>query len=97
MSRFKLFSKYPRNVGSVGNNYEHCAFMSKGIGQFKPTDGANPTIGAVGTLEQVEEHRVEVLVKDEGKHEEIRGAVEELKKIHPYEEVAYEVYKLEDF
>ncbi len=52
-------------------------------GQFKPTDGANPAIGAVGTLEQVEEHRVEVLVKDEGKHEEIRGAVEELKKARP--------------
>lgn len=50
-------------------------------GQFKPIKDANPTIGAVGTLEQVEEHRVEVLVQDEGKHEEIRGAVEELKKV----------------
>ena len=52
-------------------------------GQFKPINDANPTIGDVGKLEQVEEHRVEVLVNDEGEQVEIRGAVEELKKVCP--------------
>ena len=40
----------------------------------------------MGQLESVDEHRVEVLVKDEGKNEQIRGAVSELKKVsvlHP--------------
>ena len=54
-----------------------------GAGQFRPMAGANPAIGSVGTLERVEEHRVEVLVVDEsgGKNEQIKGAVAELKKV----------------
>lgn len=53
------------------------------LGQFKPTGAANPAIGEVGKLESVEEDRVEVLVVDEGEEKEIRGAVEELKKVRP--------------
>lgn len=48
-----------------------------------PTGAANPAIGEVGKLENVEEDRVEVLVVDEGGEKEIRGAVEELKKVRP--------------
>ena len=50
-------------------------------GQFKGVGSANPTIGEAGRLEKVEEHRVEVLVRDEGTSEQIRGAVSELKKV----------------
>lgn len=48
-----------------------------------PTGAANPAIGEVGKLENVEEDRVEVLVVDEGGEKEIRGAVEELKTVRP--------------
>jgi hypothetical protein len=57
-------------------------------------NGANPAIGEVGREEIVEEYKVEILCSDE---ENTRNAVRELKKAHPYEEVAYEVYKVEDF
>ncbi|GBE80787.1 hypothetical protein BKA93DRAFT_731756 [Sparassis latifolia] len=100
-----LFAKFPRHVGRIGL-YGGCAFVSRGTGQFTPLAGANPAIGSVGTQEYVEENRVEVLVLPDspaGPKQESRDSVqvtrvvEELKKVHPYEEVAYDVYRLEDF
>ncbi|KAJ6591561.1 GTP cyclohydrolase 1 type 2/Nif3 [Mycena vulgaris] len=86
-----LFRTFPAHVGRIGN-YEHAAFLSRGTGQFRPAADAHPAIGSVGKLEFVEEDRVEVVVLDQ-----IRDVVRELKTVHPYEEVAYDVYKLEDF
>ncbi|KAK4155381.1 hypothetical protein C8A00DRAFT_13576 [Chaetomidium leptoderma] len=75
-------------------NYTEVCFAVLGTGQFRPGDAANPHIGKVGELEHVEEARVETLCVGE---DVARKAVAALKKAHPYEEVAYEVYKLEDF
>ncbi|KAF9494158.1 hypothetical protein BDN71DRAFT_1005744 [Pleurotus eryngii] len=91
-----LFSKNPNNVGKIGN-YEQCAFVSRGTGQFKPVSSANPTIGSLECVEYVEEDRVEILVQDQGRGEEMKETIKALKEIHPYEEVAYDVYRLEDF
>ncbi|KAJ7155380.1 hypothetical protein C8R43DRAFT_999572 [Mycena crocata] len=85
-----LFQKFPTQVGKIGN-YDEVAFISRGTGQFQPGAGSKPAIGSEGTLEFVEEDRVEVVVLDK-----VREVVEELKAIHPYEEVAYDVYKVED-
>ncbi|PSN62620.1 hypothetical protein BS50DRAFT_124756 [Corynespora cassiicola Philippines] len=73
--------------------YTECCFMSKGTGQFRPGDAANPHIGKVGELEEVEEVRIEAICL--GRETAVK-AVEALKKAHPYEEPAYEVYKMED-
>ncbi|KAF9731564.1 hypothetical protein PMIN06_007897 [Paraphaeosphaeria minitans] len=73
--------------------YTECAFTSRGIGQFRPGDGANPHIGTKGNLEEVEEVRVESICLD---RDIAVKAVEALKKAHPYEEPAYEVFKMED-
>ena len=79
-------------AGKLGN-YTFCSFSTKGIGRFKPEDGANPHIGAVGELETVEEERIEVTVeKDSLKH-----VIDAMKQAHPYEEVAYDIYPLEVF
>ncbi|KAI9771044.1 MAG: hypothetical protein M1839_002980 [Geoglossum umbratile] len=75
-------------------NYTECCWATMGTGQFRPGDAANPHIGRVGTLEEVQEARVETLCVGE---EVARKAVAALKSAHPYEEPAYEVYKLEDF
>ena len=74
-------------------NYEACSFETLGRGQFRPIDNANPFLGKVGKLEVVEEYKVEMICEDKL----IKKAVEVLKKSHPYEEVAYEVYRLEEF
>ncbi|KAF2470456.1 uncharacterized protein BDR25DRAFT_34994, partial [Lindgomyces ingoldianus] len=73
--------------------YTECCFVSKGLGQFRPGDAANPNIGEVGKLEEVEEVRLETICL--GREVAVK-AVEALKKAHPYEEPAYEIYKIED-
>ena len=75
------------------DNYECCSFETLGAGQFKPIDGADPHIGELGKIEIVQEYKVEMICSDEL----IREAVETLEKVHPYEEVAYEVLKIEMF
>ncbi|KAK4121472.1 hypothetical protein N657DRAFT_692027 [Parathielavia appendiculata] len=75
-------------------NYTECCYTTTGTGQFRPGASANPHIGKVGELETVEEMKVETLCVGE---DVARKAVAALKKAHPYEEPAYEVYKLEDF
>lgn len=52
------------------------------IGQFKPIDGADPTIGSVGVLEQVEEDRVEItLIDNEKAGKTVLNVVNELKSV----------------
>lgn len=58
-------------------NYYECCWTTIGTGQFRPGDTANPHIGKVGALEEVEEARVETLCVGE---EVVRRAVEALKK-----------------
>lgn len=77
-------------AGKIGN-YSHCTFTLKGTGRFKPEEGANPTIGSVGKLEEVSEDRIET-VCEEDKLQDVLSAI---KKTHPYEEPATDVYLIE--
>lgn len=75
--------------GNIGN-YSHCSFSSRGIGRFKPNDKANPHIGKANKLEEVEEERIEFICpKDKAK-----SVISAIKKVHPYEEVALDVYDI---
>ena len=78
-------------AGKIGN-YSHCSFSSKGKGRFLPLEGANPSIGNVGTSETVDEERIEFICEEEN----IEKVVLAMKKAHPYEEVAYDIYPLLD-
>jgi hypothetical protein len=84
-------------VGEVGGgrigNYTHCTFSSKGIGRFKPGPGSNPAIGEVGELEEVIEERIEILCE----RKVIKNVIDAIKKVHPYEEVAFDIYPLESY
>ncbi len=71
-------------------NYENCSFETKGRGSFKPLLGAKPFIGKKEKTSFVEESKLELIV-DENR---LGKAVEEMKKVHPYEEVAFDVYPL---
>jgi hypothetical protein len=82
-------------LGSAGagviGNYSFCTFSTKGVGRFKGMEGSNPTIGKVGEFEMVEEERIET-VCPENLVSEVIAAV---KKVHPYEEVPFDLYLLE--
>jgi hypothetical protein len=77
-------------AGKIGN-YTHCTFTVKGTGRFKPGEGANPTIGNVGKLEEVAEDRIET-VCIEAKLKQVLKAIENA---HPYEVPATDVYPIE--
>ncbi|KAF2220064.1 GTP cyclohydrolase 1 type 2/Nif3 [Elsinoe ampelina] len=83
---------FSTGAGTYGNYSEVC-FTIPGIGQFKPGPGTNPTIGQPEKVEEVGEVRCEIRCQG---REQTKRAVAALKSTHPYEEVAYEVYKIED-
>jgi len=75
--------------GTIGN-YNYCSFSSIGIGRFKPNSKANPHIGKANKLESVQEERIEfICLKSKAK-----DIINEIKKVHPYEEVAFDIYPL---
>jgi len=75
--------------GKVGN-YSFCSFSTKGIGRFLPQEGAQPAIGEVGKLEEVEEERIEITCSDEL----VAAVVASIRRVHPYEEPAIDIYTL---
>jgi hypothetical protein len=75
------------------NNYDKCSFETLGTGQFRPINNAKPFLGQVDTVELVQEYKIEMICEDSL----IKKAVEVLKQSHPYEEVAYEVFKMGEF
>jgi hypothetical protein len=78
---------------SPESNYDSCSFETLGSGQFRPINNAKPFIGSLSELEVLQEYKVEMICPEEL----IVEAVMLLKEVHPYEEVAYEVVKLEVF
>ena len=75
--------------GKVGN-YSHTSFSVKGTGRFLPLLGAHPSIGQVGKMEEVSEERIETVCYKK----DLEKVIAAVKKVHPYEEVALDVYPL---
>ena len=78
-------------AGKIGN-YKNCSFQTYGEGSFFPLDKAVPAIGEIGFQETVEEVKIELVYP---KEIEIT-LINEMKKTHPYEEVSYQIYLLEN-
>ncbi|UTW08871.1 Nif3-like dinuclear metal center hexameric protein [Pseudomonas benzenivorans] len=77
--------------GRIGQ-YDSCCWQVLGQGQFRPLQGSQPYLGQTGTLEQLAEWKVELVVADELIHETVKA----LKGSHPYETPAFEVWRLSD-
>ncbi|MFZ7119887.1 MAG: Nif3-like dinuclear metal center hexameric protein [Eubacteriaceae bacterium] len=78
-----------QGAGWTGN-YSHCSFSSLGIGSFKPLEGSQPYRGSVNKIENIDEYRLETIIKEKDLFKTIKAVI----KKHPYEEVAYDVYPL---
>ena len=76
-------------VGRIGN-YSHCSYSVDGFGRYKPLEGAKPHIGEVGKLEEVEEERIECVCE----RSEAKEVIAAIRKVHPYQEVAFDIYPL---
>lgn len=76
-------------VGQIGN-YSHCTFTTTGMGSFKPLEGSQPFIGTQNEIEIVEEVKIEGVIATQA----VSQAIKAIKAVHPYEEMAYDVYAL---
>ena len=76
-------------AGRLGD-YDSCTWSTSGTGTFRPLEGASPAIGTVGSLERVEERRVETVVRRSLRTQVVRALLE----AHPYETPAYDVLEL---
>ena len=78
-------------AGHVGR-YDQCSFGTGGTGTFRAGEGTNPYVGGKGQLHLEPETRLEMIVPDYTE----RRVVAAMCKAHPYEEVAYDLYPLEN-
>ncbi|MEK6928118.1 MAG: hypothetical protein AABX11_06825 [Nanoarchaeota archaeon] len=86
----KIRETIGKSGGGIIGDYDYCSFSSKGIGRFKPNNKAKPHIGKANQLEEVEEERIEFICP-KSKAKEI---IKTIKQVHPYEEVALDIYPL---
>ncbi len=82
---------FEAGAGHIGS-YDSCSFNTSGTGTFRGGDGANPFVGMVGQLHQEDEIRIETIVPDFL----VAKVVQAMKLVHPYEEVAYDIFSLDN-
>jgi hypothetical protein len=80
---------FAAGAGRIGA-YERCSWYTEGTGTFLGGEETAPTVGERGREERVPELRLETVFPAEF-HEQVIGA---LRRAHPYEEPAFDVYEL---
>ncbi|MBN1634655.1 MAG: hypothetical protein JW917_10860 [Ignavibacteria bacterium] len=75
-------------AGRIGK-YDLCSFRTKGLGTYRPLSGSKPFKGQTGKITFAEEIKLEMECEIKSVNKVINALLEH----HPYEEVAYEVYK----
>jgi hypothetical protein len=71
-------------------NYDRCSWQTSGTGQYRPLSGSKPFFGTENITEYAQEIKVEMVCEDAV----IKDAIKTLLRVHPYEEVAYDVYRI---
>lgn len=82
---------FDAGCGHIGA-YDSCSFNMEGKGTFRALEGTNPFVGEVDELHEEKEMRIEVVLPVHLQYK----ALSVLKKAHPYEEVAYDIYALQN-
>ncbi len=82
---------FAAGAGHIGN-YSECSFNSEGMGTFKAEAGADPHVGEVGKQHQEKEVKIEVVYPFYLEHKVVDAMLE----AHPYEEVAYDIFAMEN-
>ncbi len=82
---------FEAGAGEIGN-YDNCSFSSSGKGTFRANENANPFVGDLGKIHTESEFKLEVIVPVNI----LNHVISKMKEVHPYEEVAYDLFKLEN-
>ena len=86
-----LNALFEAGCGSIGN-YDNCSFNTHGTGTFKGNDKSDPFLGKAGELSKESEHKIETIFEGKDEHRILTA----LKSSHPYEEIAFDIYPLEN-
>jgi len=82
---------FTAGAGHIGN-YDSCSFNLSGTGSFRGNEQTNPFVGEKNKLHFEPEVRIETIFP---KHLQAK-LIQALLKAHPYEEVAYDIYPLDN-
>jgi hypothetical protein len=80
---------FAAGAGRIGD-YERCSWYTEGTGTFFGREGTEPSVGQAGREQRVAELRLETVFPEERQAD----VVEALRRAHPYEEPAFDVYAL---
>ena len=80
---------FEAGAGRIGE-YEHCSWYTGGTGTFLAGDASHPTVGERGKEQRVGEYRLETVFPAELQDDVVAA----LRRAHPYEEPAFDVYAL---
>ena len=86
--RFALFEAGGGHIG----HYDHCSFSVEGTGTFRGDATTNPYVGTKGEDHFENEERIEVIFPSYLQSKLLAALI----KVHPYEEVAYDIYSLDN-
>ena len=84
-----ITSFFETKAGDIGS-YSCCSFRSKGKGTFKPGPLSKPFVGEIGEITHTDEVRIETVVRKN----DLISVIDHVRKNHPYETMAYDVYPL---
>ena len=82
---------FEAGAGNIGF-YDECSFSAEGKGSFRPLDGSQPFSGENGKREIADEVAISVIFESYKRNEILQAA----RQAHPYEEVAYQIYPLQN-
>ncbi|HOY30883.1 MAG TPA: Nif3-like dinuclear metal center hexameric protein [Bacteroidales bacterium] len=82
---------FSAGAGHIGN-YDCCSFNGSGAGSFRANENARPFVGELNELHFEPEIRIETIFPDNIRSQVIQAMLE----AHPYEEVAYDIYPLDN-
>lgn len=82
---------FKAGAGHIGK-YDCCSYTVSGEGSFRALEGANPFVGKQGEIHFEKEIRIETIVPSHV----LSQVVTAMTNAHPYEEVAYDIYQLDN-
>ena len=84
-------SLFAVGAGNLGD-YSDCSFSTDGTGSYKAGLNANPAKGEIGKMHYEEETQINVVFSKTDQPKIVNALLDN----HPYEEVAYEIFTLEN-
>jgi dinuclear metal center YbgI/SA1388 family protein len=82
---------FAAGAGHIGK-YAECSFNSEGTGTFKAGEGADPYVGEIGERHHERETKIEIVYPFYLESQVVKALIDN----HPYEEVAYDIFTMDN-